>query len=137
MSIKRVMTIVLVTLCLIMTTISCSYASVNTCRLSRTDKWKWSETEFSATRAWITSGEVSAGSTRSVYFIHAVYPNAGMPKSSYTQDRYTLVNPGKKINSSLQSTDFKPKYYFRLLLNVYGDSTIGGIANGKQTDYRE
>ena len=137
MSIKRTITMTLVVLCLIMTTLGSSFAAVNTCRLSSTEKWDWSDTEFSATKAWINSGEVSSSSERGVYFIHAVYPNAGMAKSSYTQDTYILKKPGKTITTPLKSTVYSPKYYFRLLLNVYGDSTTGSIANGKQADYQE
>ena len=83
------------------------------------------------------SGEVSSGSTRAVYFIHAVYPKAGMEKSAYTQDSYRLIQKGQKVATPIASSTFSPKYYFRLLLNVYGDSTVGGIANGKQADYKE
>lgn len=136
MTMKKSVIAFIAVLCLLMSTMATSFASVNGARLSTSEPWKFSETEFSAKKAWYISGSNSAGSARDVYFIHAYYQSAGQEKKTYTQDTYTKVGKGKNVSKNFASSTFSPKVYFRVLLNPYGDSTTGCSASGTQADYQ-
>ena len=141
MSIKKrnILSIIMVLCIVIGSMMPCFAYGENIADLTKTMKWKFSESKFGPnTRAYIIKGvsENSKSSEHSVYFINAVYTSSAQAdnKSSYAQDTLRLVAKDSELASNVPSSYFSDKRYFRLLLNPYGENTTGCKAHGVQRD---
>lgn len=136
---KRKIVAFLAAMCVIIGSMSATFAASNVADLAYGQKWEFSSGAFAAKTAYIQKGGWNSGdSAHRVYFINAVYNSSSdiNTPSKHEDDTLMLVSIGGKVPYAVKSSTFSSKKYFRLLLNPYGTNTTECRAHGEQADHQ-